>query len=179
MPNFFKKNKKPLTYEEAHNKAFSRYRKAAQIMIWAGALNVIGLIVALIQLNSETKTFSPFLCFSTNNLCFRLMMFIPGLESINFLWYFLCIIIAIIFGAGMAACGVFAQQGKKIPLFIGLVFYTIDMFTTISLNFVGESTANLWLISGIHVIIIVFLAIAVYEYFNIIKLAIKHNKIKE
>lgn len=173
-----KKSKKPLTYEEAHNKAFSKYRKSSQILVWAGVLNVIGLIVAFIQLNNEPYVFNPFLCFASNNLIIRLLMSIQSMEKLNFLWYIISTIVAIASGTGMIICGVFAQQGKRVPLFLGFSLYIIDMFCIIPLNFVGESTSNLWLIAGIHVIIIAFLAIAVYEYFNIIKIALKYNKLK-
>ena len=105
-------------------------------------------------------------------------MSIQSMEKLNFLWYIISTIVAIASGTGMIICGVFAQQGKRVPLFLGFSLYIIDMFCIIPLNFVGESTSNLWLIAGIHVIIIAFLAIAVYEYFNIIKIALKYNKLK-
>ena len=175
---FKKRPKKELTYEEAHNKAFSRYKKSSQILIWAGALNVIGLIVAFAQLNTETFSFNPFLCFASNNLIFRLLTYIPWLKDVDFLWYIFCIIIAIASSAGLVLLGVFAQQGKKSALFTGVGLYLFDTFCVISLNFVGESITNLWLVAGIHVIIMAFLCVAIYEYFNIIKIAEKYGILK-
>ena len=182
MPKFFDffKKKAPSTYQEAHNKAFSRYKKSSQILIWSGVINFFGLIVAIIQLNTTaTHSFNPFLCYSSNILVFRLSMLIPGLSEINFLWYLLVIAVSLITSVGMILLGVYAQQGKKIHLFTGVSLYVLDLFLTIPLIFIEDSYTNLWLIAGIHVIILVFLIVAIYEYFNIIKIAVKYGVIKK
>lgn len=169
--------KKELTYEEAHNKAFYRFQKSSQILIWSGALNVLGLIISFIQLNSDTRSFNPFLCYSSNNLLIRALTYIPQLEGYSILWYVISIIIAIASSSGMIVLGVYAQQGKKYPLFIGTGIYFLDLFCIIPLVFVGEIVSNMWLAVGVHIIVLFFLGAAIYQYFNIIKLAIKHNKI--
>ena len=180
MLNFFKKKKTPPTYEEAHNKAFARYQKSSQILIWSGALNFFGLIIAIIQLNTtETHTFNPFLCYSSNILAFRGLMLVEGLSEINYLWYILVFAISILSSVGMILLGVYAQQGKKTHLFTGISLYVLDMFCTIPLIFVEQEIANLWLIAGIHIIVVAFLIVAIYEYFNIIKIAVKYGVIKK
>lgn len=180
MPNIFKKDKKPLTYEEAHNKAFARYEKSSQILIWSGVLNFLGLVVAIIQLNTtDTHSFNPFLCYSSNILAFKSLMLIEGLSSINVVWYLLVFAIAIISSVGMVILGVYAKQGKKTHLFAGVSIYMLDMFCTIPLIFFEEELAGLWLIAGIHIIVMAFLIVAIYQYFNIIKIAVKYGVIKE
>ena len=179
MPKKPKKvsKKKELTYEEAHNKAFARFRKSSQILIWSGALNVLGLLISLVQLNSEPFLFNPFLCYASNNLIIRALTYIPGFSSYSVIWYVVSILVAIASSTGMIILGVFASQGKRYPLFIGSGIYLIDLFFVIPLVFVGESISNMWLSAAIHIIILVFLGFAIYEYFNIIKLALKHKKI--
>jgi hypothetical protein len=179
MPSFFKK-KTPLTYEEAHNKAFWRYQKSSQILVWTGILNFIGLIIAIIQLNTtEQHLFNPFLCYSSNIFAFKSLMLIPNLNQINFVWYLLVFAIALISSVGMILLGVYAQQGKKKHLFAGVSIYIFDLFCTLLLIFIEDSYASLWLIAGIHVIVIAFLMVAIFEYFNIIKIAVKYGVIKE
>jgi hypothetical protein len=181
MLNFLKKkNRTQLTYEEAHNKAFSRFQKSSQILIWAGVLNFFGLIVAIIQLNtSNINTFNPFLCFSSNILAFKGLMVAGIFIDNKILWYIVSFLIAIISSVGMIILGVYAKQGKKVHLFMGVSLYVLDMFCTIPLIFIEENLASLWLIAGIHVIITAFLIVAIYEYFNIIKIAVKYGVIKE
>ena len=55
-----KKDKAKLTYAEEHNKAYSAYKKASQIGIWAGVLNVVGLLIAILQVNFEDQIFNLF-----------------------------------------------------------------------------------------------------------------------
>lgn len=180
MPKFFKKKKEELTYEEAHNKAFSRFQKASQVLVWTGVLNFMGLVIAIIQLNTtEQHLFNPFLCFSSNIFAFKTLMLIPNLQNFNAIWYLLVFLIAILSSVGMILLGVYAQQGKKKHLFAGVSIYLFDLFCTLLLILIEDSYANLWLIAGIHVIVLAFLMVAIYEYFNIIKIAVKYGVIKE
>lgn len=175
--SFFKREKRPLTYEETHNKAYWRYSKAAGIFIWAGVLNVIGLIFAIIQYHGgAATTYDFYLCFASNNVFFRLIGQI-GLDMA--ITYVLWFIIACGSAAGLVLCSVFAKQGKRTPLFIGAAIYFVDLFCTIPSYFLGENITNLWLIILIHIIIISFSVIAIYEYFHIIRIAEQFGKISK
>lgn len=177
-----KKEKKPLTYAEAHNKAFWAFHKSSRIMIWAGVLNVAGLIVGIVQRFTEalepaffiTDTylssklggsfFNFSLCFSTNSFVFRLFEAM-NLGDIGFLS--IIIGIAIVFTAGAVLLGVFASQGKKWALVGEVVFYILDMAMIIPCYLIGEAIIYLWIMIGLHVIILGFLGVAIYQYYNL------------
>lgn len=173
---FFKREKPQLTYEEAHNKAYWKYSKAAGIFIWAGILNVVGLIFAIIQYHGgATLSYDFYLCFLSNTAIFRLF----ALTSLDIApLYVIYFVIACASSSGLILCSVFAKQGKKNALFIGTIIYFIDLFCAIPSYFLGENVTNLWLSIAIHIIISSFSVIAIYEYFHIIRIAEKYGKIK-
>ena len=177
-----KKEKKPLTYAEAHNKAFWAFHKSSRIMIWAGVLNVAGLIIGIVQRFTESLSPSFFisdtflsaklggsfynfsLCFSTNSFVFRLLETLKWADA-GFIS--LIIGIAILFTAGAVVLGVFASQGKKWALISEIIFYIFDMAMIIPCYLIGEATIYLWIMIGLHVVILGFLGVAIYQYYNL------------
>ena len=174
---FKKKDKTKLTYQEEHNKAYNAFKKASRIGIWAGVLCVIGLLTAIAQ-QSQIGMFNLFLCFGSVD--FIICLFLSNSLLTATPWfYILSFLIAISVSALFILLSVFASQGKKIPLILMVILYFIDMIFIIPMGLMGlESTGNLWLSIGVHTVIIVFMFIALYEYFNIIKIAQKYGIVK-
>lgn len=77
------------------------------------------------------------------------------------------IAIAIVFSAISILLGVFASQGKKWALFSGFSFYIADMAMIIGCYALGEPTSYLWIMIGVHIVIIAFLSVAVFQYYNL------------
>lgn len=177
-----KKEKKPLTYVEAHNKAFWAFHKSSRILVWAGILNVAGLLISLIQttdasippayfidssylaarLISTNYNFS--LGFSTGSFVFRLL---EGVEMHVAGFIASIIVIAIVLSAISIILGVFASQGKKWALFTGFGLYLADMAMIIACYALGEPASYLWIMIGVHVVILAFLIVAVFQYYNL------------
>lgn len=176
----FKSKKKDLTYEEEHNKAYSAYKKASQIGIWAGVLNVIGLLIAIIQVNSEEMAFNLFFCFGAEHLFLKGILKTPFMQNNVPLFYVIGAITAILISTYFILTSVFAKQGKRKALYMMFIGYCVDTLCLIPLGASGIETAtNLWLSGAIHAIIFIFMAIALYEYYKIINIAIKYNILKE
>ena len=62
-----KKEKKPLTYQEEHNKALDRFKKSSRLIIWVGVLNVISLLIAIINYFTQETTLYFYFCFGYFN----------------------------------------------------------------------------------------------------------------
>lgn len=186
-----KKEKKPLTYVEAHNKAFWAFHKSSRILIWAGILNVAGLLISLIQTTDASilpvyfiepsylasrlvhTSYNFSLGFSTGSFIFRLLegvdMHIAGFIA-------LVIVIAVIFSTISIVFGVFASQGKKWALFTGFGLYLADMAMIVACYALGEPSVYLWIMIGIHVVILAFLSVAVFQYYNLHTIEKVYNK---
>jgi hypothetical protein len=175
---FKKKKPEELTYEEEHNKAFNAYKKSSQIGIWGGVLNVLGLLIAIAQI-SEMKFLNLFLCYGSTNFFIDLMMLNTSLAASPW-FYIIGFAIAMALSAVFILLSVFASQGKKIPLILSVVLYFIDLCFVFPLGLLGfENVGTLWLNVAVHVIILGFLFIALYQYVKIIKIAIKYGILKE
>ena len=81
--------------------------------------------------------------------------------------------------AGAVLLSVFASQGKKKWLWAAVIAYAIDALLIIASYFLGENIASIWMMFGLHLIVLGFLAIAVREYYKIIEIAVKHGVIKQ
>jgi hypothetical protein len=179
---FKRKEKKQLTYAEAHNKAFWAFHKSSRILIWAGVLNMAGLLITLLQgyidslqpqyfiegtvlFNTLMATrFNYSLGFSIDSLFNRLI----EMQSLADVWFVISIIaIAIVMSAFSIMLGVFASQGKKIALFGGTAFYLLDFVAIIGCYLLGEPSIYLWIMFGLHIVILFFLLVAIFEYYNL------------
>lgn len=175
-----KSNRKPLTYEYEHNRAYSRYRWASRLIIWIGVLNVVSLLVSIIQFTrGEAEPFFYF-CFASNDLIFQLLLLIPNF-FLNYRWlYFLiAIIIALASTSGMVLLGVYASQGKRKALWASMIIYLIDSLLIIPCYFVGEYAVSILLMSILHIVFLTIIAIAIYYYNKIIIIAEKYHILKE
>ena len=174
----FKRKKEQLSYAEEHNRAFGAYKKAAMIGIWSGVLNVFGLLIAITQI-SQTNSFSLFLCYGSVDFLICLMMGVHSIIS-SPLFYILSFVIAAAVSSGFILLSVFATQGKKISLYIMSGLYLLDLMFILPLGLMGlETLGNILLSIVVHVVIIAFLLIAIYQYDKIVKIAIKHGILKE
>lgn len=189
-----RKNKKELTYAEAHNKAFWAYNKASRVLIWVGILNVIGLMIGIIQHSmihpdnyykfsvesllgaSIVKSgFQYSLCLASNSFMFRLIEIQafnlfenPSLSFVGFIS--ICVIIAILFAAGCVYISMQASLGKKWALYTAIGFYLFDTLMISGCYIIGEASELLWIIAGLHVIVLVFLFIALYQYYKLLEI---------
>lgn len=175
-----KKEKRVLTYEEKHNRYLGNFKKFASVLIWVGVLNVVSLIVALIQaVTGQSAMFFTF-CFGFSNLSFRLLGLIRIFhEGWEWLYYVLVFVIAIIFSSISIIIGVFSGHAKKRFLWLGFILYTIDTLAIIPCRlFLGENDSVMWMMFLLHVIVLGFIAYAIIQYYRIVDLAIRHQKIQ-
>lgn len=176
----FRKNKEPLSYKEEHNNAYERFHKSSRLLIWAGALNVISLLVSIIQFTVDKETLYFYFCFGSNDLFFMALAHIPNfIEQYIALYFVVIVIIALLTSVGAILLGVFASQGKKKPLFGSLIFYGIDTLFIIPCAFIGESYVSILLMSVLHVVILSIIVFAVYEYYKVIEIARRYGVLKQ
>ena len=175
-----KRQKRILTYEEEHNKHFWRYQKASRVLIWAGAINVVSLIVSVIQSLVNKTTLFFYLCFGLDDVLYQVLRLVPFFQTSTGAYFYIASILAIsiITSSGAVLISVFASQGKKNYLWAMVIAYAIDSLLIIASYFLGENIASIWMMFALHIIILAFLAIAVYEYYKIIEVAIRHGVIK-
>lgn len=200
---FKRRKKKTLTYVEAHNRAFSIFLKASTIMIWAAVFNVFGVMLTIIQyaMNAEisaifikdsylythlvSSTYQYSLCFSSNSFIFRFIEVLnrdiyqttPILETHWF--YLITIVISIIFAAGVSFLAILTRSGKKWAMITNAVFYGIDTMMILGCYLIGEDIALLWIMIGVHVIILFFIFIGIFEYFHLFEIEkayMKHHE---
>lgn len=188
--SFFKRNKKNYSYAEAHNRAFWAFNKSSKIMIWASVFNVIGLMIGIIQqANTDFSSYYLFsegsllfnnvyrsgfqysLCFSTNSFIFRLLE-IPFFNvrdgnAMPVAFFSIIIPIAISFSGLMVYISITASQGKKWALYTQTIFYVFDTLMIVGCYLIGESIDILWIMVGLHVIILVFLGVSIYQYYHL------------
>lgn len=177
----FKKNKQEkLSYEEEHNKYLSRYKKASRVFIYAGAFNVVGLVISLLQSTQNGNAMFFYFCFGFDNFLFRLLYQIPFLQTSGFWLYVVMMFIIAIFTSSVAIlASVFASQGKKKWLNGILISYLIDVLFIIPTYLVGEEYYSCLLMAVFHVIVMAFMGMALYYYQKIIDLALEKGIIKK
>ncbi|HBF68343.1 MAG TPA: hypothetical protein DDW20_03375 [Firmicutes bacterium] len=184
-----KKQKQPITYQQAHNKAVKMYQKTSIFLMWAGLLNIFAIIIGAIQLGTnsiiENLSFKwPTSGFALN---FTLQIFLNCLilKSCDLLLAnFLMILIAIVLGAGFACLGVFASKGRIKILLIGTGLYALD-FIAMFFVYIYSGVPSIWtnyaFTLACHVVVLVGMIIAIVEYYNVLhieKVFKGDNKIK-
>ena len=197
---FKRRKKKPTTYVEAHNRAFSIFTKASTIMIWAAVFNVFGVMLTIIQyaMNNElaavfikdsllygqmvSSTYQFSLCFSSNSFIFRLLEIlnhsiynsVPILETH---WFYIAIIaIAIAFAGVVSYLSILTKNGKKWAMITNAVFYGVDTIMILGCYLIGEDISLLWISLGVHIIILFFIAVGIFEYFHLFEIEKTHDK---
>lgn len=187
-----KKNKQPITYSQAHNKAVKMYQKTSIFMMWAGLLNVFAIIIGVIQLgtNSVVEKLSYSWPTSGFALNFSIQIFINSLLIKTFdllLADFLMILIALIIGALFTFLGVYASKGRIKILIIGTSLYALD-FIAMFFIYVYSGVPFIWtnyaFTLATHVVVLIAMIIAIIEYYNVIHIekvfkGVKDIKIKE
>ena len=171
-----RREKKQLTYSEAHNKAVKMYQKTSIFLLWAGLLNVFAIIIGVIQLGTgsviENLSFMwPNSGFALN---FSFQIYLNNILITNLdtlLADFIMILIALIIGIGFSFLGVFASKGKLPILFIGTILYALDfvaMFFVYSFTKVPFIWTNYAFTLACHVVVLVAMVISIIEYYNVI-----------
>ena len=173
-------NKRPLTYEEEHNKAYDRFKKSSRLLIWVGALNVISLLISIINYFTIQKNLYFYFCFGFNDLIFQSLALIPNFfNNMTILYFIVIVLIALLSSAGAILLSVFASQGKKKYIFGSIIFYLIDTLMIIPCAFLGESYISILLMSVLHIVILSILIVSIYEYYKIIEIAKRYGVLKE
>lgn len=181
-----RKNKKaPLTYADRHNKAVKIYQKTSFFLFWAGIVNAIAAVFGVFGLgtttiNGEVVSYRYSMCFTFNKALFDMLESYSGLPQ----WGYSLIIVAIAFvsGALFALLGVLASQGKRNYLFIGSAIYVLDFIGFFFYDFLYWQNWQTFAFGiATHLVIIFFLVVAIFEYFNVlgIEAHYKMNKDKE
>lgn len=164
-----KKNKKTVSYVTVHNAAVVRFQKSSRIFIWAAVVNFIGLIVGHIQYMAG-NTLIPFsFCYGISNFFFNILWYQSDLSVAEIM--IIAYIVSFILSGVTAWIGVMASQAKKKFLLACVISYLIDwVFVLLAYFVANEPWSGLLFNGGIHTIISFFLIIAVYEYYNVIKI---------
>lgn len=183
---FGKRNKKiekpKQSYVTLHNRAVTRYKQAAKILIWAGVLNFVGLIISIVQFytSEDVNTIQYYFCFGVNDFLFTLLETKASLNTNNpVLFWIIVSVMTIGTTVGSTLISLFASQGKKKFLISCLAAYFTDWVFVFLAYFVsGETTQGLLLSGGIHIIITFFLIVAAYQYRNVLEIEKRFEKPK-
>lgn len=154
-----KKSKPQLTYVEAHNKAVRLYRKTVIFLMWTGIISILATVIGVFRSESGYGMSLAFNVF-INGLLVNLNM--PDYAT-----YLSIFAVSIATGALFAALGFFAQQGKKVFLFIGLGLYLADFGAVFFVYGANWSTTYAFTIAT-HLVIVAALIIAVFEYYQVL-----------
>ena len=164
-----KKEKKPLSYVSVHNAAVVRFQKSSRIFIWAAVVNFFGLIIGHIQYLAG-NTLIPFsFCYGVSNFFLNLLWYGTTISEI---WIMvIAYVVSFILSGVTAWMGVMCSQARKNFLIACAIFYLIDWVFVLLAYFIAYGPwSGLMFNGGIHVIISFFLIIAIYEYYNVIKI---------
>lgn len=176
-----KAKKKPLTYEEAHNKALRLYSKTALFLLWIGVLNVLSSLIGVIQVAKSggnwpssgyalATSFQIAINFALSHLN------IPVWDSL------LIFFISVLFGALFAFLGLISTKGYKVPLIIGISLYFLDFIALFLIYFLyidPMNMTNFFFSLILHIFLLGGLFVAVYNYIKIIRLEVKYKGNKE
>ncbi|NCA97206.1 MAG: hypothetical protein EOM77_03390 [Bacteroidia bacterium] len=162
--------KKPqLTYTEAHNKAVRLYRRTSIFLLWAGVVSVLATLIGVLRSESGYGMSLAFNIF--------ILRWIASLSLPDYAQYIIFFAFSIASGAIFAVLGYFAQQGKKVFLFVGLGLYMAD-FVAVFLVYGAIWSTTYALTIGTHLFILGALIIAVFEYYQVITIEKHHNAMK-
>ncbi len=171
--------KKKMSYVDAHNNAVRAYKKASTSIIFIGIFNVIGAIFYLVQINDVGDFAGQFLCLGLNMFIFSIPPVGEFLIS-NLPWsVIIYILLFFSFGALYAFLGVMANRGKGKYLYASLILYLIDWVFLLCCYFYLNaflSSNSVFLMIGVHLIVTVFLFMAIYQYHKVISIEIVHKR---
>ena len=179
----FKNKKRQTSYVDAHNRAVSLYKKSASALIWAGIFNVVGSIFFTVSSNNNISNFlGTFLCLGMNTFIFSLPQTYSFLVN-GIPWSaILYIAVSLAFSAIYCMLGLFSLNGNKIFLYSGISLYFLDWVFLIMCYFFetpGITNDTIYLLIGVHLIITIFLLIALYQRYKVIELDKKRKELLE
>lgn len=169
MFKFGRREKKKLSYVDAHNNAVTKYRRACKAFIWVGVVNFVGLLVGIIQFYIQGSADSvPFYyCFGISEFLFS---FMQGRVPTALFWVIVAIFTTAT-TAGAVLLGLFSSHGKKKLLFTMVSIYFVDwVFVLLAYFLVTGNVIGLMINAGIHVVATFFIILAVFEYYNVINI---------
>lgn len=163
--------KKQLPYHQAHNKALNTYNKASMFLLWAGVLNILSALIGIIQSFSSDTYQWPV---SGYSMSFSTQIIINFFSfdnlDMNSLYSSLIIIASsLLLGSIFCFLGMEAKKGKIKILIIGAILYLIDfilMFIVYAYVVPFIWTPYAFTLAT-HVVILIAVAVAIYQYFNI------------
>ena len=169
MFKFGKREKKKLSYVDAHNNAVTKYRRACKAFIWVGVVNFVGLLVGIIQfyLQGSADSVPFYYCFGISEFLFSFLQGrIPGV-----LFWIIVGVFTTATTAGAVLLGLFSSHGKKTLLFTMVGIYFGDwVFVLLAYFLVTGNVIGLMINAGIHIVATFFIILAVFEYYNVINI---------
>ena len=164
-----KKEKKSLSYVALHNAAVVRFQKSSRIFIWAAIVNFVGLIIGHIQFLSGTTEIPFSFCYGVSTFILDILWYNVSLDTYAII--IIAYVISFALSGVTAWMGVMSSQANKKFLFACVIFYFFDwIFVLLAFFIAGEPWSGLLINGGIHAIITFFLVMAVYQYYNVIKI---------
>lgn len=169
-----KKEKRPITYKEAHNRAVRMFQRCSIFLLWAGVVNVFAALIGVIQIAAKT-TFAVEYVWPNSGFALTLtsQMVINNLllKSMGSTGACLLImLISIILGGLFALGGYMAARGRIALLFVGIGVYALDfagMFFAYK-YLLPFAWTNYAFTLVIHVVVLLALALAVVEFYNVL-----------
>lgn len=158
---------KPISYEAAHNRAVRHYKKMSIFLLWAGVLNVMTAVVAVVKGGGNDYS----MCFAFNQILFLLLgsTSLPAVTQIV-----LVVAIAVISGAAFALLGYFASLGSKVCLFTGGILYFLD-FVALFI-WISPNSSSYVLSIVMHALFLFSIMAALFAYYSVIAVEKKFNK---
>lgn len=183
-----KKEKKQISYVDAHNKAVKTYKRSSLFIFWGGIVNAISTILAVFNIgniaNSElAASYRYSLNFTFNRFLFNAIEY----SDLNIVvQIILILLIAFSSSALLAFVGYSASLGKIKFLIGGGIFYLIDFILTFIYDnifpFLFEKSFNWTLYAfsiATHVVILGFIVVAIINYYKVIHIEKKHQEFLE
>ena len=183
-----KKEKKGMSYVDAHNKAVKTYKRSSLFILWGGIINIFGAIMGVFNFGkSEISEFGINYRYSLSLASNRFIFNSLEYSEINvILSSFIVILVAIATAALLAIIGYLANKGNIKYLMIGMGIYIGDfIFTFIYDNLLLGSLGAFelgfnWTIYAfsiaIHSIILIFIVIAIINYYQVLNIEKKHQE---
>ena len=156
--------KKEYTYKELHNHAVTSYHKMMMSFLFIGLLNVIGALMG------SLKNINFFPSLVSNALLFNIIS--EHIENVALLTL-INGAISIVFSAIFLVIWALTKTGKLKAIIVGLSLYVIDTILLFIFYFHDSYLIPQLLL---HILVIVFIAVGIANYYHIFEIEKKFKK---